>query len=94
MICNYLLPFNYKYVCVCARVCVYYSRKAIHIITWMTNESRLFSAPSESYLPSKGSLVPSIDDCTYTRRDVTNVCHKGPTIAATEWVGRGENMNY
>lgn len=46
----------------------------------MTNESRLFSAPSESYLPSNESSVPSIDDLTYTLRDDTNVFHNGLTI--------------
>lgn len=48
----------------------------------MTKESRLLSAPSESYLPSYESSVPSIDDLAYTSREVVKVCHNGPTITA------------
>lgn len=52
----------------------------ISINTCITKESKLFSEPSESYLPSYRSLVTSMDDLTL--RDVTKVCHKGPTITA------------
>lgn len=44
----------------------------------MIKESKLLSEPSESYLPSCRSSAPSIDDLTL--RDVTKVCHNGPTI--------------
>lgn len=54
----------------------------------MTKESRLFSAPSESYLSSYGSSVPSIDDRTYTPRELIKVCHKGPTITATNRINQ------
>ena len=47
----------------------------------MTKDSKLLSAPSESYRPSKESREPSTDDCSYTFKVVTNVCHRGPTIA-------------
>lgn len=52
----------------------------------MTNESRLFSAPSESYLPSYESSVPSMDDLTYTLRDDSNVFHNGPTRTGRDGV--------
>ena len=53
----------------------------------MTKESRLFSAPSESYLPSYESSVPSIDDCSYTFKDETNVFHRDRNISA-EHIGK------
>ena len=46
----------------------------------MIKESRLLSAPSESYLPSYESSISSIDDRTYTSRELVKVCQNGPTI--------------
>nr|GMC79968.1 microtubule-associated protein 70-2-like [Ipomoea batatas] len=41
------------------------------------------TAPSESYLPSYGSSIPSIDACVYTRKDDTNDLQMAQAIL--EW---------
>ena len=56
--------------------------------TWITKESKPFSEPSESYLPSYRSSELSTDDLALI--DVTKVCQNGPMITARNRVVIGD----